>query len=281
MPAITVVTTFHPAGLSTYGQRFIDSFAKNIDKRIKLLVYAENCSPINPDPTRIEIIDAKVALPKLNAFKEKWSNIPKANGTPPADIKARRPRDHHKAFKWDAVRFANKVYAVVDACEKSKDWCVWIDADTIVHSPWSYEDFIECLPSTSWITYVGRGQGAQTWPECGFYGLNLNDIVCQEFLTEFVRMYDDANNGIFKLEEWHDSFVFGHILNKMKRRAPNVLDYTAEMLMRTASTGGGGHPLINTKLGQWIDHLKGDRKTLGKSMPSDLLNKRVETYWQK
>ena len=42
--SITVVTTFHPAGLSKYGQRMIDSFALNIDKRIKLLVYAEAVS---------------------------------------------------------------------------------------------------------------------------------------------------------------------------------------------------------------------------------------------
>ena len=67
MSAITVVTTFHPAGLTKYGQRFLDSFALQVDKRIKLLVYAEDCKPINPDPTRIEILDAKDALPKLNA----------------------------------------------------------------------------------------------------------------------------------------------------------------------------------------------------------------------
>ena len=53
---ITVVTTFHPAGLVRYGQRFLDSFAARVDKRIKLLVYAEDCKPDNPDSTRIEIL---------------------------------------------------------------------------------------------------------------------------------------------------------------------------------------------------------------------------------
>jgi hypothetical protein len=277
MPAITVVTTFHPAGLTTYGQRFIDSFAKNIDQRIKLLVYAEDCTPINPDPSRIEILDAKAVLPKLNAFKDKWKDVPKANGKCP--FPERRPRDHHKEFKWDAVRFANKVYAVFDACERSKDWCVWMDADTFVHSDWSYEDFIECLPKTSWITYVGRGKGSASWPECGFYGLNLNDSVCHDFLKEFERMYDDADNGMFLLDEWHDSFIFGEIVNKMKLTHTNVLDYTAEMILRGASTGGGGHPLINTKLGKWIDHMKGDRKFKGKSLTKDLVVNRSEGYW--
>jgi hypothetical protein len=279
MKHITVVTTFHNEGYRVYGERFIESFAKKVDKRIKLLVYAENCSPFNPDPTRIEILDARQALPKLNAFKERWKDEPKANGIPPDDIKRRRPRDWNKAFKWDAIRFANKVYAVFDACERSKDWCVWMDADTVVHSDWSWDEFSDCLPNDKWITYVGRGKGSQTWPECGFYGLNLNNHQCHAFLKEFERMYEDADNGIFKLEEWHDSYVFGEILNDMKVHNPAVLDYSADMYLKEAKTGGGGHPLINSKLGKWIDHMKGDRKFKGKSLKKDLMVSRSEAYW--
>ena len=281
MTDITVVTTFHKPGLEKYGQRFLNSFAERVDKRIKLVVYAEECTPVNPDPHQIEILNAKEVLPKLNTFKEKWGNDPKANGIPPDDIKRRRPRDWNKAFKWDAVRFANKVYAVFDACERSTDWCVWMDADSFIHSDWSYEEFSKLLPETSWITYVGRGKGSQTWPECGFYGMNLKDLVCRDFLKEFERMYEDADNGIFKLEEWHDSYVFGHIINDIKRLHPNVLDYSAEMYLREAKTGGGGHPLINGPLGKFMDHMKGGRKDQGKSKPSDIMVKRQEAYWQR
>ena len=276
---ITVVTTFHKPGLDLYGQRFLDSFAQRVDKRIKLLVYAESCTPINPDPEQITIFDAFEALPKLNEFKAKWGDNPKANGIPPDDIKARRPRDWHKEFKWHAIRFSNKVYAVFDACERSKDWCVWMDADTYVHSNWSYEDFARLLPDNTWLTYVGRGKGSQTWPECGFYGMNLHNHQCNAFLKEFERMYEDADNGIFTLEEWHDSFVFGHILNNMKVHNPSVLDYSENIYNKTAKTGGGGHPLINSELGKWIDHMKGDRKNTGKSLSKDLMNSREEEYW--
>ena len=280
MSDILVVTTFHQPGLEEYGQRFIDSFAQRVDKRIKLLVYAESCNPNNPDPEQIEILDSFEALPKLNAFKSKWKDDPRANGIPPDDIKARRPKDHHKKFKWDAIRFANKTYAVYDACEKHKDkWVVWMDADTFVHSNWSYDDFMKLLPNDKWITYVGRGKGSQTWPECGFYGLNMKDVICQDFVKEFERVYEDAENGIFKLEEWHDSFVFGGILNSMKEYYPQVLDYSAEMYVKTAKTGGGGHPLINSELGKWIDHMKGARKNTKKSLPKDLMVNRTEAYW--
>jgi hypothetical protein len=277
MSAITVVTTFHPAGLTTYGQRFLDSFAAKVDKRIKLLVYAEDCKPINPDPSRIEILDARAVLPKLNAFKERWKDVPKANGIPPDDIKAKRPRDWNKEFKWNAVRFANKTYAVYDACERSKGWCVWMDADSFIHSPWSYEQFKDLLPENAYITYVGRGKGSQTWPECGFYGMNLNHPVCHSFLEDFERMYEDAENGIFTLEEWHDSYVFGELLKKYSEFPSH--DYSAEMYLKEAKTGGGGHPLINGPLGKWMDHMKGVRKEEGRSRSKDIMVNRTEDYW--
>ena len=53
---ITAVTTFHKEGLDLYGQRFLDSFANNVDKQVKLMVYAEDCEPINPDSTEITIV---------------------------------------------------------------------------------------------------------------------------------------------------------------------------------------------------------------------------------
>ena len=277
MPAITVVTTFHPAGLTKYGQRFLDSFAARVDKRIKLLVYAENCKPNNPDPSRIEILDAKEVLPKLNAFKAKWGHIPKANGDVSNEPQRRTRKDWDKQFKWDAVRFANKTYAVYDAVTRSKDWCVWMDADTFVHSDWSYENFLELLPKDAYITYVGRGKGSQTWPECGFYGLNLNHPVCHEFLKEFERMYEDAENGMFLLDEWHDSYIFGEVL-KMYNQFPSH-DYSADMYLREAKSGGGGHPLINGPLGKWIDHMKGGRKDAGKSQQKDIMVNRTESYW--
>jgi len=281
MTDITVVTTFHKPGLDLYGQRFLDSFAERVDKRIKLLVYAEDCHPsVDSMCENIKVLNAKEVLPKLNAFKERWKNVPHANGNI-ANHPARNGRkDWNKEFKWDAIRFANKVYAVFDACERSNDWVVWMDADTFVHADWSYKQFKELLPDDKWLTYVGRGKGSQTWPECGFYGMNLNKGECLEFLEQFELMYEDADNGMFKLVEWHDSFIFGHILNRMKVLRPNVLDYSADMYLREAKSGGGGHPLINTVLGTWIDHMKGARKNTGKSKSSDIMVKRKEKYWQ-
>ena len=274
---ITAVTTFHAEGMLTYGQRLIDSWQQRVDPKIKLIVYAEDCEP-ETNGTNVEVIDATFVLPKLSAFKQRWGNVPKANGKCPWPEK--RPRDHHKEFKWDAVRFANKVYAVFDAVARTNDtWTVWIDADTYVHTPINYEQFQQLLPSDKWITFVGRGKGSQTWPECGFYGLNTEHDTCKKFLNEFERMYQDADNGIFRLDEWHDSYVFGKILNQLTPIDKNFHDYSKDIYNKTAKTGGGGHPLINSILGNYFDHMKGSRKNKGKSQKKDLLSNRTESYW--
>ena len=93
-------------------------------------------------------------------------------------------------------------------------------------------------------------------------------------------MYEDAENGIFTLEEWHDSYVFGELLNKTFVDFKHAThDYSANIYNKTAKTGGGGHPLINSELGKWMDHMKGDRKFEGHSKKKDLMTSRTEAYW--
>ena len=102
-----------------------------------------------------------------------------------------------------------------------------------------------------------------------------------QFIQEFERFYEDAENGIFELEEWHDSYVSRPFPNQMKNIDNNVLDYSSNIYVNTAKTGGGGHPLINSELGKYLDHMKGDRKNTGKSKKKDPMgNLRKEEYWQ-
>ena len=270
---ILVVTTFHKEGMEVYGQRFMDTFSQNVDPKIDLRVYAENCDPVVNDPhDRIAVFSAETNLNKLQAFKQKWKDVPKANGKCPPDIKARRPKDWHKEFKWDAIRFANKVYAVFHACQDPEyDLVVWMDADTVCHSPISYEKFISFFPTNTWLSYLGRGH---KWPECGFYGLQVKKQSAKDFLKEFERVYEDADNGIFKMEEWHDSYVFDEVLKKIRTTYPEIHDLSGHLVK------GEGHPLINTELGAYFDHLKGARKKEGMSRRKDLFKVRHEDYWK-
>ena len=102
--------------------------------------------------------------------------------------------------------------------------------------------------------------------------MNLKSPLVQSFLREFQRMYDDAEQGIFTLDEWHDSFVFDAAKNKFKML--NNLDWSGHLIT------GEGHPLINSEWGAYLDHLKGNRKAEGRSKLSDLKVKRTEAYWR-
>jgi hypothetical protein len=218
-------------------------------------------------------------LPDLMTFKEKWRNVPKANGDVSADPVRSRRKDAGKGFKWHAIRFAHKVYSIFHcAKETDADFLVWMDADTICHSPITMQDLYRMIPADSELCYLGR---KGKYSECGLYAMNLRSPNIQNFLKEFQRVYDDAENGIFQLEEWHDSFVFDAVRKKFPQM--RQLDWAAHLHDLRPSSGnstGEGHPLINSDWGAWLDHLKGGRKKLGRSKREDLKVPRKEAYWR-
>lgn len=268
MTKYAIVTTFNKQGLDLYGQKMIDSFVKNWPTDVKLYLYAESCVPNTHGATNIHIINAVVELTDLNRFKNKWKDVPKANGVCPWPEK--RPKDWHKGFKWDAVRFSNKVYSIFHCANMTEaDVLIWMDADMVCHTPITQETLEKLVPAEYDICYLGR---ENKWPECGLYSLNLNKKSTHEFLKRFKRAYDYAEEGIFKMDEWHDSFVFDEILKSLDVKK---LNWSAGLIK------GEGHPLINTEWGAYLDHLKGDRKQLGKSKITDLIKDRTEEYWSK
>ena len=267
---ISVVTTFHEAGLKLYGQRMINTFVENWPKEVKLYVYPEKCNPQVPDHSRIVLTDLD-SVEELTAFKNKWKDVPKANGDVSGDPIRRTRKDAGKGFKWDAVRFAHKVYAIFDCAKKcDTEWLFWMDADNVCHSPITLDKLNSFVSANSELGYLGR-EGKYT--ECGLYAMKLSSPVVQNFLREFQRMYDDAENGIFTLAEWHDSFVFDAVRTKFRGQL-NEQNWSAGIIK------GEGHPLINSEWGAYLDHLKGGRKQLGRSKPQDLRVQRTEGYWK-
>jgi len=276
---ISVVTTFHEAGLKQYGQRMINTFIDNWPEEVKLYVYPEKCNPQVPDHSRIVLTDLD-SVQELTNFKNKWRGVPKANGDVSSDPIRSKRKDSGKGFKWDAVRFAHKVYAIFDCAKKcNTEWLFWMDADTICHSTITMKDLNRMLPGKQELCYLGR---KGKYSECGLYAMNLTSPNIQLFLKEFQRVYDDAENGIFKMAEWHDSFVFDGV----RKTIPNLKqhDWAASLYdirPRAGMSSGEGHPLINSDWGAWLDHLKGGRKNLGMSKRDDLKVPRTEPYWQK
>lgn len=264
----TVVTTFHKKGYETYGKRMIETFLKNWPSTVVLIVYAENCIVTESAPNLI-VRDLN-QVEELVAFKSKWKDDPKARGWCTDSTQKFPDKTQKIGFKWDAIRFSHKVYSIFDCARTSEsDWLLWMDADTICHSPITINTLEKFCPDSSEMGFLGR---EKKYTECGLYSLNLKSNTIQDFLKEFQRMYDEADNGIFLLDEWHDSYVFDNVRLKFKNL--KQLNWSAGIIK------GEGHPLINSDWGAYLDHLKGDRKDSGRSNLKDLKIKRTEAYWQ-
>lgn len=263
----TVITTFNEAGYKQYGQRMIQTFLQNWPLEVTLVVYAEDCEVIESAPNlvvhNIEIVDA------LTTFKSVWQDVPRANGNVTDDPVRSRRKDSGKGFKWDAVRFAHKVYSIFHCARHVKtDWLIWMDGDTVCHSTVLLADLDRLCPPDRDLCFLGR---KGKYSECGLYAMNIARGNAKTFLQNFQRMYDDADHGIFTLKEWHDSFVFDAVRSQC---ALAELDWSSHLIT------GEGHPLINSEWGAYLDHLKGARKNRGRSEPADLKVPRTEAYWQ-
>jgi hypothetical protein len=142
-----------------------------------------------------------------------------------------------------------------------------MDADMVCHNQINENILNSLIPEDKDLCFLGR-EGK--FSECGLYSINLHKKQSKRFLTRFQQYYDDAENGIFTLAEWHDSFVF----DAVRKDIPlNALDWAKGIIK------GEGHPLINSQWGAYLDHLKGARKKEGKSLSTDLVVQRKESYW--
>ena len=262
----SVVTTFHDTGYKQYGRRMIQSWLHTWPGEVDLVAYTENCE-VEQTATNLKVIDIAVCE-DLTRFKQQWHGVPKANGDVTADPVRSQRRDAGKGFKWDAVRFAHKVYAIFHcAANHHTDWLLWMDADMVCHSRILIADLERFCPTDKDLCFLGRHG---KYSECGLYAMNLQSSAVISWLKDFQTYYDHAEQGIFTLDEWHDSFVFDAVRSKHKLRE---LDWAKGII------SGEGHPLINSQWGAYLDHLKGARKDLGRSKATDLKVRRTETYW--
>ncbi len=269
----TIITTFHPAGLAQYGQTMIDSFDQYWPKSVRLLVYAENCVPRVPSD-RVQVTDLLSACPDLVAFKNRHKNNAMANGLVAKDTGV---PFKDNAFKWDAVRFSHKVFAVIHACATvATDWVIWLDADTKTFAPVPESFLATVCDPRSLACYLGRREKYHS--ECGWVAYNRGHSDLTSFMTQWRDLY--VNDRLFDLREYHDSFLFDELRRRFQQQGVYFHNLSPELPGK-----GPGHPFIASALGQYMDHMKGSkRKALGHSLPDDHdrnhgLNASVP-YWQ-
>jgi hypothetical protein len=257
---IAIVTTFNENGFETYGERMVKSFNERLPAEVDILVFTEGFT-LETDKPRVKIYDLPSESPELVNLKARWKDVPKANGYQTNDTSGKPD------FKYDAVRFSHKVFAIMAANKLTDaDILIWVDGDTFAFENIPFDFILTQCPGVNEIaSYLGR---PDHYTECGWVAYNRR--TSQEFLAAFAKAY--LTDEIFTMTEWHDSWVFDRLRerfetsgNKFKNLTPNATR--------------GQHVFINGDLGKYMDHMKGPRKQLGKSKPSDLKVTRTESYW--
>lgn len=264
-PRTVVLTTFHAAGYEQYGKRFLQSFYKHWPADIPLWIVAEGVK-VPTEEGRSRVFDQQETLEALQAFKARYANEPHANGLDPRG-------SGKNNFRWDAVRFSNKVFAVTFGIRRAMtegfDQLLWLDADTVTHRDIPMSFIAEMAPCDEELTaYLNR----KSTPECGWVGYNLRHPLMAEFADRFEGAY--TSGDFLRLKESHDSFVFWELMK----------EFEVDRKVRWKPLGDAkatGHIFVNSKLGQYMDHLKGDRKEAGRSRADDLQVERKEAWWSR
>jgi len=289
---IKVITSYKPGTWNDYAKRAVDSVLEHWPADTDVAVYHEAQAQDIFDHPRVQWLDAHEVQPALLDFKNKHKDDPIANGEIeeiPNGVRRPGPMPTKGSFQWNAVRFANKVFCVTHAVKSSPgyDYIIWLDADTYSFRPMP-KDFLEqLLPGDTMLTYLGRQNpdlkdGGKD-PECGFVGYNLNHPEIQNYNNEWENMY--VTDDVFKLTlGWTDCSTLWH-LSKLYQKEKNVKVNDIGYMKRVK----GHHVFINSELGLYMDHFKGNRKISKKSAKNDFRPQQAEAtknlseldYWKK
>ena len=225
----TVVTTCNDKQWAEYGKRMVDSFYKYWPTGVNIKIYADYDYQSGFHWGR---------LPEWHtAFKQRYADHADANGMASGVYNYRR----------DCVRFSHKVAAITDAARTIGDGVlIWIDADTFTDKPVPIDALHRWLPEDCAISWLDRGR---VYPECGFMMFRN----AWAWLPKLTDLYE--SDKVFGYSETHDSYVIQQFVKRLGLRVHN--------LSGPASTRS--HPWVGSELGQYMDHLKGARKALGKS----------------
>lgn len=282
------VTTMNMDGLQRYGQQFLATFARFWPKQVTLLAFSEGWAAADvecdlPDSIRVHELSAGYKEPDGGVeygvylrFLQMFSTDTAANGW----ILQKNKKAPVYVYRLDAVRFCHKVYALHKALKMALDegaeYLFWVDADIITHTKIPLKFLQDYLPPARDLGYLHRQaqDGSPMYPECGFVIYRISRPICRLFLDLFRQSYDSGD--IFKLPEWHDSFIFLVLMQGMIQ----------EKGLKANSISRGGedtwHPFVNSPLAQYMDHMKGpERKESGSSAKADLKDpKDAVAYFQ-
>ena len=244
---ITIVTGWSATNWEEYARNFMQSFEDNWHDNCHVLAYVEKETPFQLTGAKsLEQINI-ATMNDLNNFLIKHRGDPFATGKQQKPGHAWKQKCINRGynFRFDAVKFCRIPFYIRHAAARvKKGRMIWIDADCIVFNKVEPGFINSLFPRNNNVIFLGR-QGYHT--ECGFCGFDLPQA--KPLLDEWAEYYD--NEFVFTLREWHNSFVFDHVRGLHEKRGLRTHNMTPK---------GHRHVFFQSPIGNYIDHLKGDRR---------------------
>ena len=197
----TIVTSFSKEGYDKYAQEMLKTFKKYWDKDIQLEAWYHDfelpkSAPKAKNITYKNLNDDKDML----SYRERMSKYSStATNKTPYD------------WKRDCIKWCHKVYALTSSARNHYDdtnWLIWLDADTVTHSPITLNFLNKVCSGDKDIVHLGRND--IDYSETSFIGINLKSMMGKEFLEDFRGCYDAGETIAYR--EWHDGFIFDRLL---------------------------------------------------------------------
>ena len=276
MKSLTIATTWGTKYWPNPVQPCIESTIKNWPDHAKILLYPDDMSQqINSD--RCYHFDLCKEQPRLQDFIDRHKNNSKFNPRIKQTTKEQKDFDKNtQIYIYDCVRFSYKVFACIDAYQKTNPDMLWyLDADLLTFEkiPMSWLEHI--IPDTAFTSYLGRPK--KGFSETGYYAFNTAHKYAMEFFERWQTYYD--KDRFLELKGYTDSFTFDGARLELEKEAKIKNEDLNDG--RWSGERKSRHPFINSELGQYMDHMKGyDRKARMSSKKRDLTTKQTHPYWK-
>lgn len=216
---IAVVTTFPNNCWNIYAKAMLESFVSLWPKEIPLLVQIDD-----------NVLDEQVRriIRPQDGLVCGWTK------EHTEFVERNRSKDDPQNYRKQAVRFCHKVFALKFALDAAMEaraantgdaprYLIWMDADVITTSFVIFDDIAKCLPKEGdAVAYLGRKDWDHS--ECGWLAFDL-DNDGEKIINGLYALYDvarDGENGLFKLEQWHDSYLFDVVRNSIDCKSTNL-----------------------------------------------------------
>lgn len=280
MKKYAVITTANEKIYKDYGRENIETFLKYWPKEIKIHVFLEDYMDKDFKNERLVFYDLHKSIPELLKLKTRNSSKRETplfqNKKILESVKTKPHKD--KSYLFDYVRFANKGYVIIYGLQNIMvDYLIWLDMDvkTIREIPYSFLEKI--CPNDCLVSFLKR----KIYTETGFLAFNRNHPRIKEYINIAKDIYD--NDRIYTIEYFQsgytDCHVFDYTINKITSNGDVKLNNLNVF-------NDESHPFINSELGIYMDHFKGERrKKTKRSDPSEIRNKMISSsnpeYWKK